>query len=248
MKVEAWQSYLGIGVGVAALAGISLYLISSLGEEEEIKDIEAPEDIYTQLEKELSSVTKPKKGEHTDPSETNSIVYSKEFTLKVYYLLSKYATKIKKSYSDSSFNRKIRFIKDEDEDAYRKEFYKNEKDEADALKDVTNALLKQLKLMEQDYIISLNYHSEKPGFKEEMMKIHTELSKEISTDIESNEVPEDLTKERATEIRDFARDTTNTIIMDLSQKIKGKLGLQNMQVSLKLSIYRPISTSRPHFV
>ena len=140
--------------------------------------------------------------------------------MKVYYLLSKYATRVKRSLSETSFNKKIRFLKEEEEEEYKKEFYKNQREEAQELDRVTNMILTKLRMMEQDYILSLNYHSEKPDFKAKLIKIQESISEELFGNVDQNKIPDELTKEVATKIRDFAKETTNQIIMDASQKIK----------------------------
>jgi hypothetical protein len=233
MKLENWQSYLGLGAGAVALTAIGVYLYVNSEDDEAIKGIETREAIYKELEEELSKIKKPKKGVHNDPNETNTIVYNKEFTLKVYYLLSKYATRMKKSISDQSFNKKVRYIREENEEAYKKEFYKNEKEESVELKEVTNVLLTKLKLMEQDYIMSLNFHSDKPGFKDTLIKTQGDISKELFGE-DLHQVPEDLDREKATEIRDFARETTNKIIMELSQTIKDQ-GILQDRISFEIA-------------
>ena len=80
--------------------------------------------------------------------------------------------------------------------------------------------------MEQDYIISLNHHSKNTEFLLKISKTQEEISKEIFGDSLETEMPESLTEEVAIEIRDFARDTTNGIIRDLSGRISDQSLLQ----------------------
>lgn len=144
----------------------------------------------------------------------------------MYYLLSKYATRLKKSITESAFKEKIRLLRNNDNQGYAKEFYRAENDEIKELKELTKKILSHLKIMEQDYIISLNHHSKNQEFLLKIQSTQEEISKEIFGDTLDTEMPESLTEKVATEIRDFARDTTNQIIRDLSSRITDQAVLQ----------------------
>lgn len=118
-------------------------------------------------------------------------------------------------------------MRDNDEEGYRREVTRGDKIEGEELKKVTDILLKKLKLMEQDYIMSLNYHASKQEFKEEMVTVQNNLSKELFGNLDDISIPESLTREVATEIRDFARSSTNEVIVSLSKQIKDQNVLQD---------------------
>jgi glutaredoxin 2 len=89
--------------------------------------------------------------------------------------------------------------------------------------------------MEQDYVFSLNFHSKNPAFREKLTKTQDQIANEIFDQETLNPViPESLTEQVATEIRDFARDRTNEIIGELSQKIKDPNLLQE-KVSFEIA-------------
>ena len=70
-----------------------------------------------------------------------------------------------------------------------------------ALKEVTDKVLWGIKIMEQDYVFSLNYHSKNEEFKKSLMAIQEDLTKELFTKDElSPELPESLTKEKVEKI------------------------------------------------
>jgi len=185
-------------------------------------NVEDKNEIYDELTEELSKIEVPAKQKITNDKSTSGLnVYGEDFTIKVYYILSKYATRMKKSLNEKSFLNRIEFLRNEDHGAYATEFHNGEKEEAVELKRITGDIMRLLKIIESDYVISMNYHSRKPEFKSKMMQIQGSISKEIFTEDEiSPKIPESLDEEKATEIRDFARQTTNKIISDLTSTIK----------------------------
>lgn len=153
-------------------------------------------------------------------------MYSEKFTLKLYYLLSKYATKMKKTIEERAFETRIELLRKGLHQEYEKEYYAVEKEEMESLKNITQAVLSGLKIMEQDYIISLNFHSNSDKFKEQLLKIQQEISIEVFGDTLEAQVPESLNKELTEEIRDFARNSTNKIMEDASRTYKDQAILQ----------------------
>jgi hypothetical protein len=111
--MEKKNVILGVGISVAVCSLVGLYLYFNADEEEEIKNVETTEEVYAQLEEEIKGVVKPPKEANAGKAATSSnttgniYVFNEEFTLKVYYLLSKYATKMKKAINDRNFNKRI---------------------------------------------------------------------------------------------------------------------------------------------
>lgn len=103
-----------------------------------------------------------------------------------------------------------------------------EKNEIVALKKVTDRVLKGIGIMEQDYVFSLNYHSKNPQFKKDLLQIQGELTTELFSEEELNPtIPEELTKEKAIEIKDFAKENTERVLRELPQKYRDPATLQD---------------------
>lgn len=128
--------------------------------------------------------------------------------------------------SDAHFDKKIELLENNDHLGYAKEFIESEQEEAFAIQKVSAIILNHFKLMDQEYIISLNYHSQSEEFRKRLIEIQTQVSIEVYGANYFNEIPESLTKEKAIEIRDFARSETTRIITELSNKISDPMLLQ----------------------
>ena len=153
-------------------------------------------------------------------------MYNADFIATLYYLLAKYATKMNKLISDAHFDKKIELLENNDHLGYAKEFIESEQEEAFAIQKVSAIILNHFKLMDQEYIISLNYHSQSEEFRKRLIEIQTQVSIEVYGANYFNEIPESLTKEKTIEIRDFARSETTRIITELSNKISDPMLLQ----------------------
>ena len=79
--------------------------------------------------------------------------------------------------------------------------------------------------MDQDYVISLNFHLQKEVFKNKLIDIQNKVSLEIFGE-DYDKIPESLTKEKAIEIRDYARIETSRILNELSRKFADQNMLQ----------------------
>ena len=79
--------------------------------------------------------------------------------------------------------------------------------------------------MDQDYVISLNFHLQKEVFKNKLIDIQNKVSLEIFGE-DYDKIPESLTKEKAIEIRDYARIETSRILNELSKKFADQNMLQ----------------------
>lgn len=118
VEMEKKNLIIGAGVTIGILGAVGLfYYLSKEDTKEPDLDFVTKEEIYEILERELADIKKPAKESHGGKTSEGSIsayIYPKDFTLKLYYLLSKYATWIKKSLNDKNFEERIAKLKEGD--------------------------------------------------------------------------------------------------------------------------------------
>lgn len=74
---------------------------------------------YKNIEKEL---TEECAGVEKEEKDKVSFTYSRKYTLKIFELLTKYATKVKKICGEQFFNERIEYLRNEDTEGYQKCF------------------------------------------------------------------------------------------------------------------------------
>ena len=87
------------------------------------------------------------------------------------------------------------------------------------MKEIKNVIFEGLMLAESEYVQSFQKHARNPEFAKLMKQSQEKIAEDILPDKDSK-LPEGLTKEKALEIRDFAKLRTNQIMQQLSAQIQ----------------------------
>ena len=87
-------------------------------------------------------------------NDVQSPVFTQEFTLKVFYILSKYATLLKKTMGEDSFKKRIQLLRQGKDEDYYVEYIQQDNEEAKQIGELKNIIYRTAKITEHEYVIS----------------------------------------------------------------------------------------------
>lgn len=193
-----WTLSLGIAAGSIVAGGLAYMLMTREASDipEDIKDITSISQIKSLVRSEVSKITKPKKG--------SDYTFDEDFTISVFYYLSKYGTLAEQILKDMHFETRVNHLKDMKMEDYEKSFVDLSTEEPKVINSIKNEVLGALGIIEAEYVISFEKHKKSTTFAEKLEAKKKIIEEEIVKKVD-NTVPEALTKEIANEIFQFSR-------------------------------------------
>lgn len=198
------------GVGAFALIG-GLYYMLSRGESEEVKE-EVPsgmtyEELIEKLKQEVASMANTPKMDGTKLSE--------QFILNVYEVMTKYTTLFKICEDESGFQKRIDLLKEGKDAEYETLRRELDADQVQKMQELQNEVFAQFETNENEYMNGYQSHAFKPGFAAKLQETQKKVVEQVQKNDNGADLPEGLTKEKAEEIRDFAKAETQKTLREL---------------------------------
>lgn len=217
--MESNKSYWIAGAlgGVIVVGGLLWYLNSSDNEveAETVKSSNQKELTYEELLKQLKvEIVELKNVEKMDGSKLST-----DYLLNIFYVLTKYSSLSKMCLDEESFNERIQALKDGNETKYDELRRKADEEEAKHLQDLQNTVFNEFDSNEQEYVSALQASMMNPRFNQRMQESQSKITHEVQNRTPKSELPAGLDREKALEIRDFAKQQTQKTIMELQSKI-----------------------------
>jgi hypothetical protein len=207
MDTKKVATYAGITAAVL-LAGAGIYYFATQGEAEAEK---VPQKTFDQLVEEMrAEIAKSKNVEKMDGAKISG-----EFILKVFHVLTKYTAVAKILDNEDAFNKRIEALREGNNEEYEKLRKETDAEENKRMQHLQDVAMADFGTTENEYIQGYQGNLLQPAFIQKMQGLQTEIVKEIQTLNPDDELPEALTKEKAIEIRDFAKAETQKKIMEL---------------------------------
>ncbi|CAI2378609.1 unnamed protein product [Moneuplotes crassus] len=221
MSGESNLKYLALGVVAAAAAGAFVYFTVNNEAEEEEDVQEAQEELTLDRVKEMlnEDIEKLKTIEMKD---VHGLTHP--FLFEVFRVLKKYVTLVQSIDGETQFEQRIQLLKDGNEEEYAKLKETINKENDEKIKEITTTLYQELDFTDLDYATGIQKNAYNPEFSKKLQEIDKEVVEEIQTYHPTNELPEDLTIEKAKEIRVFVQKETQKKLNELQS-----LGLPQAQ-------------------
>lgn len=205
----------GVTAGVL-IAGYGIYYIFSGDEEDEtVNSTSKPQKTFEELLVEIKAeAEKLKNVEKMSEGKMNE-----DYIVNVFYILTKYVAVLKTLDNNELFEKRIEALKNEQHAEYRKLRVEHDALESKRMTEIQNTILGEFGITELEYTQGYQNSLTSPSFTQKMQAKQTEVVQEVQSMNPDEELSEDLTKEVAIEIRDFAKKLTQETIYKLQATI-----------------------------
>ena len=143
-------------------------------------------------------------------------ILTEESVLSLFYILNKYTTFFKICEDEESFQKRISLLKSGNDEEYKKSRDEYDLEEQKKIDVVQKEIFEGFGCSENDYMQGYQRCSTKPEFVRKMQVLQHKVVEEVQS-ANNVDLPEGLTKEKAQEIRDFAKQKTQSIVMGLQR-------------------------------
>jgi hypothetical protein len=203
--------YIAIGAAAVAVIGGIYYFMKS---ENDTEAVEAAVEqaltydaLITEMKQDISKM-------NTVPKYDGGRL-SENYLLNVFYVLSKYTALAKLCESEASFNARIEALKEGKDAEYATLRRQTDQEEAKRMEEMQAIVFKEFDCTETEYMSGYQANFYKPQFVQRMQELQQKVVEDVQTRSPEAELPAGLTKEKAEEIRDFAKAQTQNVILQL---------------------------------
>ncbi|CAI2378761.1 unnamed protein product [Moneuplotes crassus] len=222
-----------MGAAAVAIAGFAYYLLSSSEVEEEEIQEEFPErltmeKIEAMLSEDIAQIKKI--------SKKDAKGLTQEFLLEIFRVLKKYVTLVQSLDEEERFERRIQLLKEGKEQEYYQVKEEANRENNFKINKVTTNLYKELDFTDLEYATGVQKNAYDPDFAKKCEKIDKTVIDEIKEFQSEVEIPEDLTIEKAKEIRKNVQEETKKDSLRMYSRIDLR------EKSLSLMIWSILST------
>lgn len=148
-----------------------------------------------------------------------------EFILNVFYVLTKYTALSKLIENEESFNQRIEALREGNDEEYERLRRETDNDENNKMQQLQDIAMADFDTNEQEYVNGYQSNLMQQSFIIKMQTLQQEIVNDLSRPGD-NDIPEELTKEKAIEIRDFAKTETQKTLMQLQSTMTNQAEFQ----------------------
>lgn len=215
MSSDNTLKILALGAVAAATAG-ALYYFTNLTETEEEEVVEElPEELTLDRIKEMLSedIAEIKKIEKKDAQGL-----TQDFLFNIFRVLKKYVTLVQSIDEESQFEERIQLLKDGNDEEYAKLKETINKDNEEKIKEITSKLYQELDFTDLEYATGIQKNAYNQEFTRKLEDIDRAVVQEVQTYQPKSGIPEELTLEKAKEIRGFVQKETQKVLATLQSQ------------------------------
>lgn len=209
----------GITAGIVLVGGLAYFMMSGDQVEEETKDEkETFDDLLDKMKAEI-------KKRNTSPKLDNGRING-DYLINVFYILSKYTAMVKLVEDQDAVNTRVELLRAGKDAEYEKVRRETEEEDNKKMETIQNIAMTEFDITEQEYQMGYQTNVLNPSFIQKLNDVQGEIVREIQSVNPDEGLPEGLTREKAVEIRDFAKEQTQKKLIELQRSVTNQSELQ----------------------